>query len=135
MIKTTGGAAAVQRTVWKGWVEMDGKKMYLKSKWEKNYCLYLNFLKGQRMIKDFWYEPETFWFKGIKRGTNNYKPDFVVLHNNDCREHIEVKGWMDDKSKTKIKRMAKYHPNITLRIVGKEFFKKNKHLKPLLKWE
>jgi hypothetical protein len=41
---------------------------------------------------------------------------------------------MDAKSKTKIKRMAKYHPSVRLRVVMKEFFTKNgKMLKAVLK--
>ena len=32
---------------------------------------------------------------------------------------------MDSKSQTKIKRMAKYHPQVKLRVVDKEWFKNN----------
>jgi hypothetical protein len=32
---------------------------------------------------------------------------------------------MDSKSATKIKRMAKYHPDVKLRVIGKEWFKEN----------
>ena len=92
-------------------------------------------LKGE--IKDWQHEPKTFWFEGIKRGTNNYKPDFLVIHKNDAEEWVEVKGFMDAKSKTKIKRMAKYHPDVRLRVVEKDFFKTNSpKLKVLIKeWE
>jgi len=58
----------------------------------------------------------------------------LVIHSNQGEEFVEVKGYMDAKSKTKIKRMAKYHPTVRLRVVTKEFFTKNgKMLKAVLK--
>jgi hypothetical protein len=127
---TTGGNAMPQRKVWKGWVEIDGKKMYLKSKWEKRYCLYLSFMKKYGHIVDYSYEPETFWFDGIRRGTNNYKPDFSVQFPSGNTEYFEVKGYETAKDRTKYKRMAKYHPNVVLRIINKDWFSKNS---PMLK--
>lgn len=127
-------SAPIQRVTHKGWYEIDGKRMYLKSNWEKRYALYLDFMKRHNHISDWWYEPETFWFNGIKRGTNNYKPDFKVLFPSGNFEFFEVKGYYDAKSLTKIKRMAKYHPNIKLNLVDKEWFSKNgKILKKVLK--
>ena len=61
----------------------------------------------------------SFYFEGIKRGTTNYKPDFLVTFPSGNSEWFEVKGFMDSKSKTKIKRMAKYYPNEKLNIVDK----------------
>jgi hypothetical protein len=123
-----------QRQTYKGWYEIDGKRMYLKSNWEKRYALYLDFMKKHKHIVDWEYEPDTFWFDGIKRGTNNYKPDFKVLFPSGNFEYYEVKGYMDAKSKTKIKRMAKYHPNIKLSVVDKEWFTNNgKILKKVIK--
>lgn len=126
------------RSTWKQeWREIDGRRIFFRSRWEFRYALYLQLLKETKNIKEWEHEPKTFWFDGIKRGTNNYKPDFRVVHNNDSEEWIEVKGYMDSKSQTKIKRMAKYHPSVNLRVVDKEFFKKNsKNLKVLIKsWE
>jgi len=41
---------------------------------------------------------------------------------------------MDQKSKTKIKRMAKYHPDVVLRVVDKSWFSAyGKLLKNILK--
>ena len=115
----------IQRQTHKGWFEIDGKRMYLKSNWERRYCLYLSFMKKYNHIVDYWYEPETFWFDGIKRGTNNYKPDFKVQFPSGNFEFFEVKGFMDSKSFTKIKRMAKYHPDIKLRVIDKVWFQAN----------
>ena len=127
---TTGGKPITQRSVWKGWVEIDGKKMFLKSLWEKRYCLYLSFMKKHRHVLDYWYEPETFWFEGIKRGTTSYRPDFKVLFPSGNFEYIEVKGYETSKDRTKYKRMSKYHPDVKLRVVGKDWFKTNS---PMLK--
>ena len=129
---TTGGKAT-QRSVWKGWLEVDGKRMYLKSKWEKRYCLYLSFMKKHNHITDYWYEPETFWFEGIKRGTNNYKPDFKVQFPSGNLEFYEVKGYETAKDLTKYKRMKKYHPHIILNVIGKKWFADNgKWMKKLI---
>ena len=123
-----------QRQTYKGWYEIDGKRMYLKSNWEKRYALYLDFMKKHKHIVDWQYEPDTFWFDGIKRGTNNYKPDFKVEFPSGNFEYYEVKGYMDSKSLTKIKRMAKYHPNIKLSVIDKAWFTNNgKILKKVIK--
>ena len=89
------------------------------------------------IIKDWAHEPTTFWFEGIKRGVVSYKPDFLVIHNNGAEEYVEVKGFMDAKSKTKINRMRIYHPQVKLRVIGADWFKQNnKALKVLIRdWD
>ena len=82
-------------------------------------------MKRHNYIIDWFYEPRTFYFEGIKRGTTNYKPDFKVIFPSGNEEWIEVKGYMDAKSATKIKRMAKYFPEIKLRVVDGDWFKTN----------
>lgn len=122
---STAGAPMPQRVTWKGWYEIDGKKMYLKSNWERRFCLYLSLMKVNKHIVDYWYEPETFWFEGIKRGTTNYKPDFKVEFPSGKFEYYEVKGYMTSKDETKLKRIKKYHPEVTITVIGKDWFKKN----------
>lgn len=133
-----------RRQKYKGWREIGGKRCYFKSLWEANYARFLQWLKDRGDILDWDYEPETFWFEkknkkgevlsSIKRGTNNYKPDFRVLHKKvikypdqrmSDREFIEVKGYMDAQSATKLKRMRIYHPEILLRLVDKIWFSQN----------
>jgi enolase len=111
--------------------------MFLKSMWEKLYCGYLHYLRKGGQIKDYWYENETFWFEGVKRGVVSYKPDFKVEHMNGVIEYIEIKGYETSQDRTKWRRMAKYHPDVRLRVVGKDFFKTNSpKLKVLIKeWE
>ena len=123
------------KATWKQeWKVVGGQRIFFRSRWEYRYAMYLQLLKEKGEIIDWKHEPKIFWFDGIKRGTNNYKPDFLVIHKNGAEEYIEIKGYMDAKSKTKIKRMAKYHPNVLLRVVEKDFFSKNgKLLKAVLK--
>lgn len=90
--------------------------MYFRSAWEANYARYLNWLQAKGEIERWEYEPETFWFLAIKRGVRSYKPDFKIWERGNSY-FVEVKGWMDDKSKTKLKRMKKYHPHIRVDVV------------------
>jgi hypothetical protein len=107
--------------VTKLWWEIEPeRRFYAKSKWEYNYACFLEWSIKAELILDWKYEPDTFWFEGIKRGINNYTPDFKVTETSGAVYWVEVKGWMDDKSKTKIKRMAKYHPNVRLVLVQKK---------------
>lgn len=123
------------KSTWKqDWAEIGGKRHFFRSRWEYRYALYLQLMKENNHIKEWYHEPKTFYFEGIKRGTNNYKPDFMVVFPNGKEEWYEVKGYMDAKSKTKIKRMAKYHPDIVLTVIDKEWFKKNgRTLKNIIK--
>jgi hypothetical protein len=82
-----------------GWREDLDK--YFRSSWEANYARYLNY------IKEPWeYEPKEFEFP-IKRGNRTYKPDFWLPKKQNW---IEIKGYMDQKSKTKLNRFKKYYP-------------------------
>lgn len=105
------------------WAEFGGKRNYYRSQWELNYARYLEMLKKLGEIKEWEHEPETFWFEGVKRGTVSYLPDFRVTEDNGSIAYHEVKGWMDDKSKTKIRRMAKYHPDIKLIVIDSKAYK------------
>jgi len=111
--------------------------MYFRSSWEANYARYLNFLIEKKEIKKWEFEVDTFEFHKIKKGTRYYTPDFKIENNDGSIEYHEVKGWMDDKSITKMKRMEKYYPSVKIKIVGKEFFNSSsKILRSLIKnWE
>lgn len=104
------------------WVTIGGKTHYMRSRWEYFYAVYLQKLKQEGKIADWFYEPKTFWFDGIKRGTMSYKPDFKIVYHSGNEEYVEVKGYLDDASKTKINRMRIYHKNVKLRVVLKDWF-------------
>lgn len=108
----------------KGWVEIGGKRYFMKSAWERNYCRFLQWQKEKGLIYDWHYEPETFWFHEIKRGTRSYLPDFKVINMDHTHEWHEVKGFMTPKSKTQIRRFAKYYPDEKLTIISKAVYKR-----------
>ena len=107
------------------WVEIAEKRIFARSKWEANYARFLQFMKEHNLIKDWSHEPRTWWFDGLKRGTNNYKPDFEVIKMGGEFEVHEVKGYMDSKSATKLKRMGIYYPLVKVVLIDSEWFKKN----------
>jgi len=123
------------KSTWKqDWAEIGGKRHFYRSRWEYRYALYLQLMQDNKYITEWYHEPHTFYFEGIKRGTNNYKPDFKVIFPSGNAIWYEVKGYMDAKSKTKITRMAKYHPHVVLKIIDKNWFKQNgKTLKNIIK--
>lgn len=109
---------------WKqGWREIGGINKYYRSRWEANYARYLEWLKKNNQILSWEHEPQTFWFEGIKRGCMSYLPDFRVTELDGRIVFHEVKGWMDDRSKTKIKRMAIYHPDVKLIVIDGKGYK------------
>lgn len=74
----------------------------VRSSWEANFVRILQLYKIE-----FQFEPTVFPFP-IKRGTKGYTPDFLLNRNN---EWVEIKGYLDDKSKVKLKRFKRYYPD------------------------
>ena len=85
------------------------KSYFFRSSWEANIARWFKF----QGIK-FTYETKTFWFENIKRGVRSYKPDFYLPSKG---VFVEVKGWMDARSATKLKRMKKYYPGVTVELI------------------
>ncbi len=100
--------------------DLDG--LYVRSSWEANYARYLNWLVEVGELLAWEYEPDTFAFVGIKRGTRFYTPDFKVFNKDGSVEYHEVKGYMDQPSRTKLKRMVKYYPDITVVLIDKDAY-------------
>lgn len=97
---------------------------HFRSSWEANYARYLCWLQGQGQIAKWEFEPDTFWFDAIKRGVRSYLPDFKVWPaDGGDPYYVEIKGYMDAKSRTKLKRMKKYHPNVTIKLVDAKSYK------------
>jgi hypothetical protein len=109
---------------WKGgWREIGGINKYYRSRWEANYARYLQWLKELGEISSWSHEPKVFWFEGVKRGTVSYLPDFCVVEKNGEEVYHEVKGWMDKRSVTKLKRMKKYHPSVRMVLITAKEYK------------
>lgn len=129
---------AVRAKGGKRWI--GDREIYFRSAWEANYARYLEWLVGLGQIAGWEYEPKEFWFEGIKRGTRSYKPDFQVWETKEYYQWIEIKGWMDSISKTKLKRFKKYHPREykLLVVIGRDEYKSiAASMKPMLRgtWE
>lgn len=75
---------------------------FFRSKSEANYARFLNHL-GLTWV----YEPKTFFFEEVTRGTLSYTPDFYCADND---KWYEVKGWFDQPSVTRMKRFKLYYP-------------------------
>lgn len=73
-----------------------------RSSWEANFARILS-MYG---IK-YQFEPRIFVFHKIKRGTKAYTPDFYLPKTD---EWVEIKGYMDDASRIKLKRFKQYYP-------------------------
>ncbi len=97
-----------------------GKEIFFRSAWEANYARYLELLLSKKIIAKWEFEPDTFWFHKIQRGIRSYLPDFKIWLDDKSFFYVEIKGWMDDKSKTKLKRMEQYYPDILVNIVIKK---------------
>lgn len=89
--------------------------MYFRSRWEANYARYLNWLQKLNQIERWEYEVDTFEFPVI-RGSKYYTPDFKIFENGEHR-YAEIKGYMDQRSLTKLKRMAKYFPGERIDVI------------------
>jgi len=112
------------KTSWKaGWREVGGRKVFFRSRWEANYARYLEWLKQHGQIREWEHEPEVFWFEKIKRGVRSYLPDFRVTENNGAIVYHEVKGWMDDRSRTCLNRMRIYYPATKIILVDSKSYR------------
>lgn len=94
--------------------------IYVRSTWEANYARYLNWLVANGAIRQWQYEPKTFEFAGIKRGVRAYTPDFQVVELDGREVFHEVKGYMDQKSQTRLKRMARYFPEVQVVVIQRK---------------
>jgi hypothetical protein len=115
----------------------DDLGFYVRSRWEANWARYLKWLEVRGEILRWQYEPDTFEFTGVRRGSRFYTPDFKVFNRDGSVEYHEVKGWMTPESKTKLKRMAKYHPDVRIVVIGiKEYQAVARDLRGLIDgWE
>lgn len=129
-IKLKSAKATFPHSTNAGWRVIGGFRIYFRSGWEVKVAMFLQHRQEGLQIEKWEYEPQTFWFLEIKRGCRSYKPDFKVTEFDGSHYWLEVKGYMDPKSKTKIKRFHKYYPNEKLIILDSVWFTKNLHWLP-----
>lgn len=112
--------------------------LYVRSSWEANYCRYLLWLQRAGAIAAWAYEPPGLeYLFPVKRGPARfYRPDFLVTLPDGRTELHEVKGYMDSVSRTKLKRMQRYYPEIMVKLITSEEYKAIRELgRGLPHWE
>lgn len=114
----------------------DLPNMYFRSSWEANYARYLSLMKSQKMIKKWEHEKHSFEINVLGK-LKHYLPDFKVYHNDGTSEFHEVKGYYDERSKSKIEAFIKQYPQLKLKVITKteyrEMYKKYKDM--IMFWE
>lgn len=116
-------------TVWSGWRVIGGERQFWRSRSDYRYACYLEWLRVNGHILAWTYEAETFdftqprkvngrWLKGVKHGVTTNKIDFEVIDFTGLYVVVEVKGFMDPKSKTRLRRMGRYYPEVPVELVG-----------------
>lgn len=104
--------------------------IYVRSTWEANVARYLNLLKKENKIFKWEYESETFRFYGENNGTRSYTPDFKIWETEHSKHYfLEVKGYMDERSKDKLKMMDEYYPEEKIIIIGEKEYNDIRKLK------
>lgn len=93
------------------WVELkDGRRFFCRSKFEAHRARLLELMVQGGEIQAFEHEPKVFEFPGIRGRNYSYTPDFKVIRMDGSHYWEETKGWLDQDSKVKLKRMKKYFP-------------------------
>lgn len=77
----------------------------VRSSWENNFCLYLDHMKIEYL-----YEPRTFYFPE-RTGASSYVPDYRLNYKGK-EVWVEVKGRIDSKDRTKMRRLRDHYPEI-----------------------
>lgn len=116
-------AATAQRKKSVGGVRADLGGQFFRSTWEANYARWLNWLMAAGEVTAWEYEPETFYFPDQKRGVLSYTPDFRITWCDGRQEWIEIKGYMDSKSRSRAKKMAKHHPGVEITLIDAKAYR------------
>lgn len=94
---------------------------YFRSAWEANVARVLNYYNIE------WeYEPKRFFFNAIVDGVASYQPDFYLPK---LDKWIEIKGWLDEKSKIRLELFATQYPeeNSKMILIDENFYNKIKN--------
>lgn len=118
---------------------IDGRVYTFRSGWESNYASYLDWLKKQKKIKDWEYEPmPRYEFIVTENGRQRalslgYLPDFCVTNNDGSFYLIELKG--RSQGMMKLKRMKKFYPKIRIELIqAKEYNELKRKVGRMLNW-
>jgi len=115
-----------------------GNEIYFPNQMEANYYRYLHWMREHGMIADFEYQPDYLDFTqyGFTHGTTRYRPDFKVTEKDGSTYYVETKGWLDAKSKTKLKRAREYSKVRVNLVLYREYKQLEKQISGLVpEWE
>ncbi len=98
-------------------------EQFFRSSWEANYARFLNWMIGLGQVREWQYEPTTFYFEGVKRGAISYTPDFRVVDRDGVETYREIKGWLTSKDRTRFRRMSKHHPGVNLVLIDEHSYR------------
>ena len=82
----------------------DKGNVHFKSKLEGNWALYLQFLKEQKHIIEWQYEPEILTFEGETQAPVRWIPDFYVTELDESETIHECKGKMTGQVNSKARK-------------------------------
>ncbi len=102
------------------WTEaiFDGQAYHFRSKFERNWAAYLQFLVETGEIERWEYEPVTFYFAGEKTAPVQYTPDFRIWVKGELNFYYqETKGHFDGKTNKKFQRLDKHFPHVIIELV------------------
>lgn len=105
-------------------IKVGSKSQFFRSSWEANVARWLS-SRGETWV----YEPEVFFYEGVKHGTVSYCPDFKTGEG-----WIEVKGMLDGHGQTAVRRFKKHYPEQFAKlkaVVGRRNTKADKFFKKL----
>ena len=94
-----------------------GQHYTFRSKLERNWAAYLQFLKESDVILDWRFEQTTFLFPDETKGAKQFLVDFDILNKDWTLEYHETKGWLQGKDVTKFKHVAKYRPEVKITLI------------------
>ena len=96
----------------------------LDSNYEYDYALYLDYLYDSGQIAGWVRNTTKFGFSEEVevrgRRQQAYRPDFIVFFKNGTYEIHEVKGWMNERSKTVLSQFAKDYAGFKVVVIGKD---------------
>lgn len=91
---------------------------------ESKYYEALKIRQAKGEIKCFELQPQyilipSFEYQGKKIQGISYKPDFLIYHNDDTEECIEIKGMLTEPSQIRIKLFKHKYPNLIITVLSR----------------
>lgn len=96
-----------------------GQKCYFRSILEYRWALYLQWLREQKQILYWAYEPFVYDFTSYayETGPYKYRPDFLVCEMDKTKVIQECKGYHDGATNRKFQRTLKHFPDVIFELV------------------